>query len=302
MDWKTDSNDNEPEAAEPYSSFQSSKSGKWIDRMDLPIILIGAGLLALVILFVLFIPKKNEFTADDYKHIVSRLDQLEAKLTDLSGKEMDISEFDPAKNPVQYQQVINWIKTNAEVISETIKKLDDLENTVKILQSPGASIVAQAPAQPAEVKKQTPPSNAVPPSKAAPPEPEAISIAKSHPVAVVKQEQTPKPAPAAKEVQPKADAVKIPEAESKPKVPLKPVVEKKSAVKPPPAEVPTKPALEKPETVKYVFHRVEKGETLYRISKNYGISVEKLQELNKKKKDDLLIQVGQELIVRAEKQ
>lgn len=49
MDWKTDSTGNDTEV-ESYSSFQSNKSGKWIDRMELPIILIGAGLLALVIL------------------------------------------------------------------------------------------------------------------------------------------------------------------------------------------------------------------------------------------------------------
>lgn len=303
MDWKSDANENDMEV-ESYSSFQSNKTGKWIDRMELPIILIGAGLLALVILFVLFIPKKNEFTSDDYLHLVSRLDKLEKQITDLGGKDIDITEFDPSKNSVQYQQVINWIKSNAEVISETIKKLDDLENTVKTLQSPDAALAEKTQAAPPVAR----------PEKPLPSESEAVSIAKSQPVPIVSKDQPPKQDSAKTEVPLKADPVTIQKAESKPEAPLvaseppkpaeppKPVVEKKPSVESPPAEVLAKPVTKKPEGVKYIFHRVEKGETLYRISRNYGLTVEKLQELNNRKKDDLLISVGQELIVRVEKQ
>ncbi|MDO9262758.1 MAG: LysM peptidoglycan-binding domain-containing protein, partial [Desulfosalsimonadaceae bacterium] len=44
-------------------------------------------------------------------------------------------------------------------------------------------------------------------------------------------------------------------------------------------------------------HQVAKGETLYRIAKRYGISVEKLQQLNGMKKGDVTIQSGRKLIV-----
>lgn len=293
MDWKTDATDNETEM-EPYSSFQSNKSGGWMDRMELPIILIGAGLLALVILFVLFIPKKNEFTADDYKHLVSRLDQLESRLDDLDGGDVDLREFDPAQNPVQYQQVINWIKSNAEVISETISKLDALEAKVETLKLPETAQAAKASAPaPSVVKKQALPVPAAPATKRAAVESEAV--AKSQPV------KTPPPAPKAPRPVPEKEpstglaSPKTPETASKAMIPEKPAVA-------PPVPAAPKPAVEKPETVRYVFHRVEKGETLYRISRNYNTTVEKLQELNKMKKDDLLIHAGQELIVRAEKQ
>jgi len=44
------------------------------------------------------------------------------------------------------------------------------------------------------------------------------------------------------------------------------------------------------------YHKVERGETLYRISKRYGISVEELRRLNKLQ-DGQSIQTGQKLLV-----
>ena len=44
------------------------------------------------------------------------------------------------------------------------------------------------------------------------------------------------------------------------------------------------------------YHKVERGETLYRISKRYGISVEELRRLNKLQ-DGQAIQTGQKLLV-----
>jgi LysM repeat protein len=53
-------------------------------------------------------------------------------------------------------------------------------------------------------------------------------------------------------------------------------------------------AVRKADTAQY--HVVKKGETLYRISVNYGISVDKLLELNKMAKD-AVIQPGQKIMV-----
>jgi len=44
------------------------------------------------------------------------------------------------------------------------------------------------------------------------------------------------------------------------------------------------------------YHKVERGETLYRISKRYGISVEEIRRLNKLQQDQA-IQTGQKLLV-----
>jgi LysM repeat protein len=57
-----------------------------------------------------------------------------------------------------------------------------------------------------------------------------------------------------------------------------------------PAEAPAQPAGDK------VYHTVEKGETVYRISQKYGLSVQKLQEMNSLDANTT-IHIGQKLIV-----
>ena len=282
MDWKTDSDINGSEE-QPYSSFQSNKSGGWFDRMELPIILIGAGLIAIVILFVLFMPRKNQVSMDDYKHIVSRLDQIEKRIDDLIRTDRDIRGFDPAENPVQYQQLVNWIKSNAEVITETMKKMDAIEEKL----SDAADLKPAPLSLPTTEKTTVKQKKTIPAAKAPAPEPEKPAIT-SEPIEAsapvqIKPQTAPKPEPASL---PKVSA-------PAPKIIPQPVPK---ATPEPTTEIKT----QKP--VKLIFHRVEKGETLYRISKQYGISVQQLQELNDMNKDELLIHVGQELIVKKEKQ
>jgi len=284
MDWKTDSEFNGSED-QPYSSFQSNKTGGWFERMELPIILIGAGLIAIVILFVLFMPRKNQVTIDDYKHLVSRLDQIEKRIDAVTDNDRDIRGFDPAERPVQYQQLVNWIKSNAEVITETMKKVDAMEEklaaTTDFKPAPQASPKAEKPM--IQQKKSAAAIKA--------PEPEKPTI-KSEPIAAstpvqIKPQTPPKPEPSA------LPAVSGPAPRTTP-LPAQETAPEKTA------STAAEPTTQKP--VKLIFHRVEKGETLYRISKKYGISVEQLQKFNDMKKDDLLIHVGQELIVKKEKQ
>ncbi len=282
MDWKTDSDINGSEE-QPYSSFQSNKSGGWFDRMELPIILIGAGLIAIVILFVLFMPRKNQVSMDDYKHIVSRLDQIEKRIDDLVRTDRDIRGFDPAENPVQYQQLVNWIKSNAEVITETMKKMDAIEEKL----SDAADLKPAPLSLPTTEKTTVKQKKTIPAAKAPAPEPEKPAI-------------TSEPIEASAPVQIKPQTAPKPEPASLPKVSAP---APKNIPQPVPKATPeptTEIKVQKP--VKLIFHRVEKGETLYRISKQYGISVQQLQELNDMNKDELLIHVGQELIVKKEKQ
>jgi len=84
---------------------------------------------------------------------------------------------------------------------------------------------------------------------------------------------------------------KISSLESRPSAPV-------ATLKPAPAPRPApaaKPATtKKADTAKY--HVVKKGETLYRISVNYGISVDKLLELNNMSKN-AVIYPGQKILV-----
>jgi LysM repeat protein len=68
--------------------------------------------------------------------------------------------------------------------------------------------------------------------------------------------------------------------------------------KQPIAQLKTKPSSPSKSAVssKKLYHTVKKGETLYRISKKYGISVNELRKLNKLSADQP-IRIGQKLLV-----
>lgn len=232
MDWKTDS-DMEDKDDESYSLFAKKKSGRLVDRTEIPFVLMGVGLLVLIVLFIFFIPKTHKTDSKDLKLIESRLKVLEQRMGDLEsvkGKTapMVTPENASPANPVEYQQLVNWIKSNAEIISEIIKKIDALKQEMHGRQAKGGTVAAQ---KKSGLKPQPKPKTAAGP-KIAP--------------------QLPKP----------ANIVG---------------------------------------TIKMTYHKVEKGETLYRISRKYGITVKKIQKLNNMK-NSVLIHPGQELIVRAVKQ
>jgi len=77
------------------------------------------------------------------------------------------------------------------------------------------------------------------------------------------------------------------ETKAKPSTPSKPTAETKA--KP---SVPSKPAA----STEKQYHTVQKGDTLYRISKKYGISVDELRKLNNLSGDQAL-RAGQKLQV-----
>ncbi|MBF0117692.1 MAG: LysM peptidoglycan-binding domain-containing protein [Desulfobacterales bacterium] len=75
----------------------------------------------------------------------------------------------------------------------------------------------------------------------------------------------------------------------------KPVVVKEA--KPAEPEKPAEKSLVKKEKAKVKYHTVGKGETVFRISKNYGLTVNKLLELNNLPPGTTNIQAGQKLKV-----
>ena len=250
MDWKTDS-DMEDKDDESYSLFAKKKSGRLVERTEIPFILMGVGLLVLIVLFIFFIPKTHKTDSKDLKLIESRLKVIEQRIGDLESVKsqgqtaapMVTPENASPANPVEYQQLVNWIKSNADIISEIIKKIDALKQEVHGRQTKGGSVAAQK----------------------------------------------------------KSGLKPQPKSKPQPKAQLKPQPKKLK----PEAGPQIAPQLPKPEnvvgTVKMTYHRVEKGETLYRISRKYGISVKKIQKLNNMK-NSVLIHPGQELVIRAEKQ
>jgi LysM repeat protein len=242
MDWKTDS-DMEDMDDESYSPFAKKKSSRLVERTEIPFILMGIGLLVLIVLFIFFIPKTHKTDSKDLKSLESRLNALEQRIGDLESIKgqtvpMGTQENASPANPVEYQQLVNWIKSNAEIISEIIKKIDAIKKEMHGLKTQGATV---------DAKKKS-------------------------------------------GLEPQHESKPQPKAQLKPKPEAGPQLQLQ----------PQKPA-NIVGTIKMTYHKVEKGETLYRISKKYGISVKKIQELNDMK-DSVLIHTGQELIIRAEKQ
>jgi len=352
MGWKKYSGFEDPED-ENYTTFDNSKSGKFIEKSEIPVILVGAAIFVIVILLVAYIPQKNRISMEDYKSIAARLSNLEQRLESIEnmGLKPGNRKGGSTEGPVEYQQLINWIKSNAEVINETIKKIDTIETEIASIKQPGSSEIVskkstkkkKATVSAKKAKKQIilPESKSQPVKKAE----TKVSSPKSSPIEVKsvkvsqpdnnEKKKPPEPTEALKQVLTQNDLekseTKIVEKDPRPvqpkpiqqEVPLKKEPEKENItttevqpqdnqqneiVKAAPKELtPSSPEIKTPVTeqggtVKIIFHRVEKGETLYRISINYGLSVEALQELNDMKKDDLLIHTGQELIVRKEKQ
>lgn len=265
MEWKTDTTPDEVEE-EPYTSFKNQKSGpKLIEKSEMPMILIGAGLFLLIILFVVFIPKKDKVNVDDFKALVAQVSSLEQKLEAMERKNamtiMDYQSSTDPENPgnpdapVDAHQMITWIKSNAVAIAEIVQKVDALDGKTR---SVDMSTIT-APQQPAPIM-----------SPVVPPPGPAV--------------QTPaEPAP---KVAAKPAAPLQPKAVSQPK--SRRTLQAKAQ---PPAKTTVTP------TSGRKLHTVAKGETLYRIAKQYGISIERLQQLNGMQKGDLTIQAGRKLVV-----
>ncbi|MDA8403321.1 MAG: LysM peptidoglycan-binding domain-containing protein [Desulfobacteraceae bacterium] len=270
MDWKTDTSSDETEE-EPYTTFKNQKSGKLIEKSEMPMILIGAGLFILIILFIVFIPKKDKVEVDDFKALVAQVSSLEQRMESIESKNaINVLNYDPAKNPVDAQQMVTWIKSNAVAIAGIIQKLDAIQGNVHGTPADSSQISAVAP----EAAAVSPAEHSAVPAPVAAPSPQVHAKPKAKPAVAAKPAQ---------QLQPKALA------QTKPKRTLQ--VKAKPPATPAAAIHPTPSASGKPS------HTVAKGDNLYRIAKQYGISVEKLQQLNGMKKGDLTIQTGRKLVV-----
>jgi len=262
MEWKTDADSGEIEE-DPYTSLKAQKSGKLIEKSEMPMILIGAGLFILIILFIVFIPKKDKVNVDDFKAVVAQVSSLEQKLEAMERKNaINVLEYDASKNPedpVDAGQMVTWIKSNAVAIAAIIQKLDAMEG--KTPASPDQAMAPVPPPAAAAAETMTP--------VVTPPEPPVVEA------------PAPKPKVAAKSRQ-----------QLQPKVLAQPKLKQTRQVKVKPPV-----AVSIPAAVSKSSHQVARGETLYSIAKRHGISVEKLQQLNGMKKGDLTIRSGQKLVV-----
>lgn len=266
MEWKTDSDVDDIDD-ELYSPFTKKKSGGIFERTETPYIVMGGVLLVLIVFFIFFIPATQKNNLEELKSIEARLSAIEQRMGQLEKIKkqtgnVKVQGQGSTINPLEYEQLVNWIKSNGDIISKIITKIDVIQQDIAGLNKKGKTVVTK-------------------PKPKLQPQAKIVSKPKPQVKAVSKSKVKPEPTPPLK---------------PEPKPQVKPEAKPKSQVK----IAPQKPKAVA-ETIKMTYHNVKKGETLYRISRKYGTSVKKIQELNNMK-NSLLIHPGQELVVRAEKQ
>jgi LysM repeat protein len=189
---------------------------------------------------------------------------LEQKIEAIERKNaVKILDYDPSENPddtVDAGQMITWIKSNAMAIAGIAQKLDAIGGQMPV--SPASSTVF-APMPDAASETITP--------VVTPPSPPVQETLAPKPEVAAKPKQT---------LQPKV--VTLPKSSRTIQAKAKPPVSVSASVA----------------AAGKASHQVAKGETLYSIAKKYGVSVEKLQQLNGMKKGDVAIRSGQRLVVR----
>jgi LysM repeat protein len=157
MEWKTDSENEEME--EPYSAFKRGGSEVFGGKTRMPFIIIGCGVLVLILLFFIFNPRPPRESDSNIQSLTARLEILEKRMADLEGQRITASETgllaDAAlEGSLEYQQLANWIKSNAEVISETIKKMGLLEKKLDQIQGRAQTKTEENTPRPVVEKKQ----------------------------------------------------------------------------------------------------------------------------------------------------
>lgn len=280
MEWKTDTNRDAVEER-PDVLLMQQKPARLIDKAEIPMILIGAALFILIILFIVFIPKKDKVNVDEFRALASRLSSLEQRLEALEDKSaMTALDYDVTKYPVDAQQLVNWTKENSDAILAIAQKITGIETHVKGIQALPPEIAGIVIPPPAAVNPPRPPGEA----------PAAKAAATVQPTA---PDSKPAKSPALK------PALKT-ASRPKPRVTPSKTLVRKPVQKPKPVVAARKPHAA-PAAGPRFGHQVTQGENLFRISKKYGISVEKLREMNGMKPGELTIRTGQVLRVEEKK-
>lgn len=153
MAWNSDS-ENEEFNDKPYSTFSHEDPQRFLTRPKYPFVFLGAGLLLLIALVIVFFPRssgqKNEVSGDtnevsgdtnevsgditarvgrietkvaDLMDIHQRIDGLESRIVEIENKVQSAREGQAAPNP----ELTDQIKSNRKLIKDTSKRLNLIE-------------------------------------------------------------------------------------------------------------------------------------------------------------------------------
>jgi len=183
MDWKSDVDaENEELYDKPYSTFSNEDPQRFLTRPKYPYLLMGAGVLLLIVLVLVFFPNDpesaneagNEVTnqsrpaANDNR--MARLDRIESKIDELGGVQdrlaqlenriagleenfRFISEGDGTADSANSEQM----QANARLIQNTLNRLEAIEKRLNQTEKQVAATKSQFDnMQPSSQSMQTP--------------------------------------------------------------------------------------------------------------------------------------------------
>jgi LysM repeat protein len=164
MDWKSDSDERSYEEV-PYTTLSGSKRGGILSRREFPFILLGAGLLLLLLLFLIFAPGSHQASIDRLSGVPQRLDQMENRLKAVEDMETRLDRLEA--------QIMSLGKTLAaeksrnspdpqlvDRVQESSASIQKFENRINLLErrlnrmKNEMQVAAKAPSKPAPVRKK----------------------------------------------------------------------------------------------------------------------------------------------------
>lgn len=170
MVWQSGS-ENEEYSDRPYSTLSGGAPRRFMARTEFPFILVGAGLLLLLVLFLIFFPGKEEPGKEAATESSSRLDRIEGRLAELEDLQewldtlqVQVNDLEKAMTGDQQAatpdtQVVDQLKANRQELqqtSETIQKLSDrfnlLEKRLNRMENRTQAVSTTAAKKPAETK------------------------------------------------------------------------------------------------------------------------------------------------------
>lgn len=169
MDWKSEVDaENEELYEKPYSTFSNEDPQRFLAQPKYPYVLVGAGVLILIVLLIVFWPNNPESTkeaSDESRHagrpavndeIMPRLDRIETRIDELEGFQERVNQLDNRIAGLEENfQLINegdfssdseasdQMKANAELIENSADRLNAVEKRLNQVEKQAASNKAQ---------------------------------------------------------------------------------------------------------------------------------------------------------------
>jgi len=146
MVWQSGS-ENEEYSDKPYSTLSGGKPLRFMARTEFPFILVGAGLLLLLVLFLVFFSGNDHSDDERVSNISTRLNRIENRLAALDDMEQQLDSLQVLANQLEQgasgdqQKVspdprfIDQLQSNTEALQEISNTLEKTADRLNLLEN-----------------------------------------------------------------------------------------------------------------------------------------------------------------------